>query len=171
MSIPLEIPESFGVEAAQGWLGLGLPEEADAELASIPAHLVQHPQVLNVRFEICAARADWKQALDFAARMIQVAPGHGLGWVNQSFALHELKRTAEARDHLLSVVDKFPASPTIRYNLGCYECQLGRLDEAKKWLTEAFLLGEGWRMRGSATEDPDLKPLREWLSETNSLLP
>ena len=32
-----------------------------------------------------------------------------LGWVHRSYALHELKRTAEARDNLLRVVDKFPA--------------------------------------------------------------
>ena len=46
------------------------------------------------------------------------------------------------RDNLLRVVDKFPISATMRYNLGCYECQLGNLDRAKRWLEKAFELGE-----------------------------
>jgi len=49
-----------------------------------------------------------------------------------------LKRTGEARDNLLRVVEKFQLSATMRYNLACYECQLGRLEQAKMWLEKAF---------------------------------
>ena len=61
-------------------------------------------------------------------------PESALGWVHRYYAFHELKRTAEARDNLLRVVDKFPEDPIMRYNLACYECQLGNLERAKQWL-------------------------------------
>jgi hypothetical protein len=32
----------------------------------------------------------------------------------------------------------FNDDATIRYNLACYECQLGRLDQARAWLERAF---------------------------------
>jgi hypothetical protein len=76
-----------------------------------------------------------------------------------------MKRTAEARDNLLGVVDKFPISATMRYNLACYECQLGRLEQAKMWLEKAFALGERKAMKAAAMEDKDLEPLWREIAE------
>ncbi len=147
------------LEAAQGWLELGDSAEAKAELEKIAPQLQTHPEVLKVRWEICAAERQWEAALEIAATLIQTEPEHPLGWIHRSYALHELKRTAEARDNLLRVVDQFPISATIRYNLACYECQLGRLAEAKVWLQIAFRLGTASKMRQVALQDEDLKPL------------
>jgi len=30
----------------------------------------------------------------------------------------------------------------LRYNLACYECRLGRLEQAKNWLQKAFEVGD-----------------------------
>jgi hypothetical protein len=94
-----------------------------------------------------------------AGELIKLEPADALGWVHKSFALHELKRTREARENLLSVVEKFPVSATLRYNLACYECQLGNLEQAKQWLEAAFLRSDRERMRAMALDDADLKPL------------
>jgi hypothetical protein len=90
---------------------------------------------------------------------MELEPEMALGWVHRSFCLHELRRTAEARDNLLRVVDKFSMSATIPYNLACYECQLGNLAQSKKWLQAAFRLGDRKQIKVAALEDPDLKPL------------
>ena len=133
---PLEPPDSLHLEAAQGWLGLGNHTEAGAELEKISPGMKGHQDVLNVRWGICAAARQWEAALEIASAIIRLAPEDPLGWVHRSYALHELKRTAEARDNLLRIVDKHPDSPTIRYNLACYECQLGRLAWRKSgWKT------------------------------------
>jgi Flp pilus assembly protein TadD len=97
--------------------------------------------------------------LDIAAALIQLNPEDPQGWVHRSYALHELKRTAEARDNLLRVVEKFPIIATMRYNLACYEAQLGRLEQAKQWLEKAFALGDARNMKLAALDDPDLEPL------------
>jgi Flp pilus assembly protein TadD len=82
-----------------------------------------------------------------------------------AYALHEQKRTQEAWNVLLPVADKFPDDATIRYNLACYACQLGRLDQARAWLEKAFALGNARKMKLMALEDPDLRPLWEKIGE------
>jgi hypothetical protein len=47
----------------------------------------------------------------------------------------------------------------MRYNLACYECKLGRLEQAKSWLEKAFELGDPKKIKLMALEDPDLEPL------------
>ena len=163
---PLQPPDSHHLEAAQGWLELGNHAEADAELDSIASSLRAHPDVLNVRWGIYAAARKWEAALDIAAALIQLNPEDPLGWVHRSYSLHELKRTAEARDNLLRVVDKFPEDPIMRYNLACYECQLGRLEQAKNWLGKAFALGDAKGMKLAALDDPNLQPLWKEISKT-----
>jgi tetratricopeptide (TPR) repeat protein len=156
---PIEPPDSIHLQAARGWVELGNHIEADAELDNIAANLRTHPDVLNVRWEIYTAAKKWEAALDIAAALIQLDPESPLGWVNRSYALHELKRTAEARDNLLRVVDKFPDTATMRYNMACYECQLGRLEQAKQWLGKAFALGDAKELKLAALDDRDLEPL------------
>jgi tetratricopeptide (TPR) repeat protein len=155
----LEPPDTLHLQAAQGWLELGNHVEAGAELKQIRPRQLSHPDVLRLRWEICATARDWGTALDIASTLIEVEPEEALGWVHRSYALHEMKRTAEARENLLRVVDIFPTSATIRYNLACYECQLGQLKRAKQWLENAFRLGDAGKMKLAALADPDLKPL------------
>jgi tetratricopeptide (TPR) repeat protein len=140
--------------------------EANEELENIAASLRAHPDVLNVRWEIYAAAKKWEAAVDIAAAIVQLDTDDPLGWVHRSYALHELKRTAEARENLLRVVEKFPISATMRYNLACYECQLGRLERAKEWLEKAFALGDAKGMKLAALDDPDLQPLWKEISKT-----
>jgi predicted Zn-dependent protease len=163
---PLQPPDSHHVHAAQGWVELGNHIEADAELDNVAANLRTHPDVLKVRWEIYAAAKKWEAALDIAAALIQLDPESPLGWVHRSYAFHELKRTTEARDNLLRVVDKFSEDPIMRYNLACYECQLGRLEQAKNWLRKAFEVGDSKQIKLMALDDRDLEPLWKEIGKT-----
>jgi tetratricopeptide (TPR) repeat protein len=163
---PLEPPDTHHLQAAQGWLELGNHIEAIEELENIAPQLRAHPEALKVRWEIYAAAKKWEAAIDIAAAIVQLDPDDLAGWIHWSYALHELKRTAEARDNLLRVVEKFPISATMRYNLACYECQLGRLERAKEWLEKAFALGDAKGMKLAALDDPDLQPLWKEISKT-----
>jgi len=147
------------LEAAQGWLELGNDVEATRELEGIAAGNRDHPAVLEVRWHICARARKWEAALELASALIQLAPEHPLGWVHRSYCLHELKRTEEARDNLLRVVEKFPDDPIMRYNLACYYCRLGRLDQARTWLQKAFVVADKAKIKEMALNDPDLEPL------------
>jgi tetratricopeptide (TPR) repeat protein len=104
--------------------------------------------------------------LDIATALVQAAPDDPDGWIGRSFALHEMKRTEEARDYLQRVVDKFPKISVIRYNLACYECQLGSLEKARDWLAKAFKVGDTKAIKRMALDDRDLEPL--WKEIGNS---
>ena len=153
------------LQAAEGWSELGDSTEARQELEQVSSEQRGHPAVLEVQWQLSAREKQWEACLDIAAALVQTAPDLALGWVHRSYCLHELKRTAEARDNLLRVVDKFPEDATMRYNLACYECQLGRLDEARQWLRKAFALANARRIRSMALDDLDLKPLWKEISE------
>ncbi len=166
MHPPFQPPDLFHLQAAQGWVELGNAVEAGAELRKLGPERGNHPEVLKVRWGICAVKKEWEAAADLAAALVDLEPEVPLGWVHRSYALHELKRTEEARDNLLSAVDKFPASATMRYNLACYECQLGHLAAARAWLEKAFRLGDPAGMKACALDDPDLEPLWAGLRST-----
>jgi len=47
----------------------------------------------------------------------------------------------------------------VESNLACYECQLGDLSQARKWLETAFKAGDRKELKRMALADSDLKPL------------
>jgi tetratricopeptide (TPR) repeat protein len=163
---PLDLHDQRHLEAAEGWIELGNHLEANEELEQITPELRGHPDVLEIRWQIYAKAKKWDAALDLASALIQLVPELPLGWVHRSYCLHELKRSEEARDNLLRVVDKFPEDPIMRYNLAWYECQLGRLEQARNWLEKAFDLGHSRKIKWMALEDPDLEPLWRKIGET-----
>ena len=117
------------------------------------------PEVLELRWLIHAKGNRWNDAVEVARALVRIAPSKSDSFVNLAFALHELKRTAEARDILLPVAAQFPKVWTIPYNLACYAAQLGELSEARDWLAQAFRLGNAKELKVQATDDPDLAPL------------
>ena len=152
-------PDSHYLNAAAGWCELGDFAESRAELHRISAPNRDHPQVLAEEWRICAAEKQWLPALEVARRLIEVAPNIPIGWINQSYSLHELKLTREARNQLATIAQRFPAVSTIPYNLACYACQLGDLPEAREWLAKAIEISDAKDIKAMALSDPDLQPM------------
>jgi len=157
----LEPPDSHHLSAALGWLELGNPREAQAELDRLPSGLRECPEALLVRWEIEAKAKDWEKSLETARALVAAAPHEPDGWIKLSFSLHELKRTREALDNLLAIEERFPKISIVPYNLACYSCQLGDQPEALRRLVKAFKLGGKEQIKSMALTDLDLKPLWE----------
>ena len=155
----LQAPDLHHLRAAEGWLQLGDAGEAGRELDQIAPARQSHPEVLETRWSVCAAGGDWAGALAAAEQAVAQAPGRSSGWIHRSYSLHELRRTQEAREQLLPAADRFPKESIIPYNLACYDCQLGRLAEAREWLALAMALGPREEIVTLALKDVDLKPL------------
>jgi tetratricopeptide (TPR) repeat protein len=62
-----------------------------------------------------------------------------------------------AKEILLNAEPKFPKEAIIKYNLACYCCQLGEIENAKNYLKKAFEIDSSWRL--NALNDEDLKPM------------
>ena len=157
----LEPPDSFHVSSAHGWMDFGQLHEAALDLDKVAARWGEHPEVLEARVELETRRKDWKQCAEIAGRLIARSPQQASGWIHRSYALHELKQTREAWTALRPVADRFPEVWIIPYNLACYACQLGWMDEAKIWLGRAMETGDPKEVCPAAWNDPDLAPLME----------
>ncbi len=157
---PLPPEDMAHLEAARGWIGLGDHTEAGEELLKIAPELHDHPDVLEVRWKIYASVQKWDESVTIADTLITQAPDRVSGWLTKSIALHGLNRIQEAYEMLVPVVDKFPHVSLVPYDLACYACRLGKLDEAKQWLERAFQAGDASRLRSMALADPDLEPIR-----------
>ena len=144
---------------------LGNLVEAKAEWARIASPYRDLPEVLQVRWQICAAAKEWQTCLELAETITRLSPLEPFGWIHQAFALHELKQTEEAYRRLAAVTRKFPKEAIIPYNLACYACQMGKLSEARRWLKNAIDIGGKQKIKGMARNDPDLVPLRQEIEE------
>ena len=153
------------IRAAEGWLELGLANEALAEVDGLPESRGNHPLTLTTRWRIYSETGQWAKAVEAAAVLVDVAPENEIGWIHRSYALHELRRTSEAAALLRPAVEKFPNEEVIPYNLACYASQLGRLDESREWFDLALKRGPRKEIKRRALSDPDLVPLREYIAK------
>lgn len=145
--------------AAQGYSELSMYEDALAELDSLPAEALKTAEALELRTVILMQAKRWKDALATGRELCQAEPEKTGGFIHTAFCLHELGRTAEARDCLLNGPSSLHAEATFHYNLACYECALGHLDLARLHLDKSFSMDK--KMRDLAKRDPDLAALRE----------
>jgi tetratricopeptide (TPR) repeat protein len=138
----LEPPYTHFLSAAEGWVELGNTLEATAELDRIPDELQNVPAVL-------AARA-----------LLRTAPEIAAGWLHQSYALRRLPEgsLSAAWEALFPALERFPDETLVPYNLACYACQLGRLDEARGLLHRAMNSKRQF-VKQIALADADLEPL------------
>jgi len=158
---PLEAPDAHYLLHAVGWIELGNLAEAKAELTHVQPSLQQHPDVLEVRWWICAEDNQWEDGLQVARALMHKAPERSSGWLHQAYALRRVPNGGlqQAWQALLPAFEKFPRTEMIAYNLSCYACQMNELDSARLWLKRAASIGEKEVVKQRALQDSDLAPL------------
>ncbi len=145
--------------AAQGYCELGMFEDALNELDSLPEEVRGSPSTIELRVVILMQAKRWKNALTASRELCRKDPLRPTGFIHAAYCLHELGRSADARDFLLNGPDSLHREPTFHYNLACYECQLGQLDVARAHLEKSIELDK--QFRDFAKTDPDLAALRK----------
>ncbi len=146
--------------AAQGYLELGMAEEALAELSTLKLESVD-PDLVELRLHILMQAKRWSEALSAAEELLRLTPEALPGYIHGAFALHELGRTEEARNLLLKGPAELRKDPTFHYNIGCYEAVLGNREAALLSLERSFSLDDTYR--DFARRDPDLMLVRDEL--------
>ena len=111
--------------AAQGYLELEMPAEALAELDSLGPKDQDREEILQLRLFILMRGRQWPLALGICERLRRIFPGSSTGYIHGAFCLHELGRTSEAKEILLSGPPNLAREATYYYNLGCYDAVLG----------------------------------------------
>lgn len=158
----LQPPDLHHFNAALGWIELGNHVEAGEELARVSPANLNHPDILEVRWAICAAGRSWNAAVTVAEALVVLAPDRVSGWVHRAYAVRRQTGGGleQAEQLLRPALDKFPKESIVPYNLACYAVQLGRPDEAIELLRSA-IRAEGNRqvILDRARADRDLEPL------------
>lgn len=89
-------PQSLNarLHAAQGYLGLGLPQDAWDELESIDAKHRGHPRVLKVRLEVARALGQWEVVEALARTLLELEPDDPLHAANLAQAIRQREGSA-----------------------------------------------------------------------------
>jgi len=170
---PLGTADSVHLRAAEGWLGLGDYESANQELEKISTDFQTHPAVLETRYCVYAAAKKWEASVEIGRKLVELEPNLSFGWVNRSYAIRRAPggSVQAAYDALRPAAERLDDLEQVTFNLACYACQLGKLQEAREWLAKAFAAaarsGRLKLRQQEARADADLQPL--WSEIRNAL--
>jgi predicted Zn-dependent protease len=156
------MPIDRALLAAQGYIELDMPAEALRELDELPSEERGLQQVLQVRLFILMRSRRWLEAMEVCDALRDADSQQTTGYIHGAFCLHELGRTREAKELLLSGPAALLREATYYYNLGCYDAVLGNVDEAVHALEISFRMDD--KFREIAKYDPDLKDVVGMLS-------
>jgi predicted Zn-dependent protease len=147
------------IRMAEGYLELGMFDDALDHLDQLDTEFQDQFPVLRMRVDILLRKQDWKEALRLTLRICSIHSDQPYGYVHAAFCLHELGRTAEAKQALLDGPASLLDEAVYYYNLACYDTVLGNLEQAKVYLHASFRLDKSFREL--AKSDPDLKQIRD----------
>lgn len=149
--------------AAQGYVELGLHEEARLELSHLPPFASERVDVIELSVLCHMGDQHWAEALALTQKLCSLEPGEPGGFIHAAYCLHELGRTAEALDLLARGPAALRTKPVYYYNLGCYWACLGEDEKALNLLKQSFEMDGS--LRSHARKDPDLDRLRPQLEK------
>jgi predicted Zn-dependent protease len=145
--------------AACGYAELGMTRQSLAELNALDKTEQERPEVLQLRLHHLMRDKKWTRALIVSRKLCQVAPKCCAGFLHAGFCLHELGKTAEAKELLLRGPAALLEEPIYYYNMGCYDALLGNEKSARIHLLTSFKMDPSFRE--IAKRDPDLKSIQE----------
>lgn len=144
---------------AVGYLTLGLHAEARSELTGLPPEFLATQPALQLRLEIAMVGNAWAEVIELAPELVAADNTTERPWIAWAYALRELQRVPEAQELLLAGRQLIADPGTIvDYNLACYACLLGELDDARILLASVCGRDPAWRE--IALTDPDLAALK-----------
>ncbi len=143
--------------AADGYLYLGMPEEALAELARIPRMLQASASVMRARIRILLHLRQWRRAERLSREGTRLYPEENEFMVQRAFALHQQEKGPEAIAVIRDAPEWIRRTGILQYNLACYEAQLGDLGIARQCIRAAIEINSSFKKNAKA--DPDLARL------------
>jgi hypothetical protein len=142
------------LQAATGWLELGIADEALNELESLPMDVRTQREVLEVQLAAQMASQAWNSAADTAHLLCLKATDEPDFFLHAAFCLHETGDTLAACNWLLRGPKTLFDMAIFHYNLACYLWTLGETKRARSHLQQAITMDASFRE--TARHDRDL---------------
>jgi hypothetical protein len=144
------------LQYAEGYIALGMLNEASDELEAIDFNDRFLPEVLLARIELHMEAKHWEIVIGIGKTLADTHPEVERPWIAWAYALRELNRTPEALLVLTTAEEFLVRIPALlHYNLACYYSLLGDQAGAKERLSRACKLE--LEFKKTALEDPDLE--------------
>ena len=145
--------------AAEGYLDLGMYQEADAELRELDPACFALEETLVLQLCAYAGLQQWKEAHELATTLAQQDPDNPQWSIWSASAACRLQSVEAAKGILLEALVTHPNNANIHYNLSCYETRLQHFRKAQRHLLRAIQLDPRFKL--VALDDADLEPLFE----------
>jgi tetratricopeptide (TPR) repeat protein len=145
------------LQAADGYLYLGMPDEALQELGTIGSEDAGDAAVLLARIRVLLHLKNWGEAEKLSNAAAETHPNEDEFTVQRAFALHQMQKGEQAIEVLLAAPEWIRRTGILHYNLACYEARLGDLSTARQCIKAAIQLNSA--MKKNARVDPDLQAL------------
>jgi tetratricopeptide (TPR) repeat protein len=139
---------------AIGYLELGMLQDSWNSLEEIPAEERHLPPVLQVRLEIYRLMEKYEGMATVAEHLTKKFPEESQYWISLAYAQRRYIDLQTAEKTLKDALGRFPDDELIHYNLACYSCVSGRIEEGKVQLETALRLDPN--LKATALEDEDL---------------
>ena len=157
-------PASFGLmgfvrtlQAALGWLELGLPEDAIQELQSLSPKERMRREALELKLVAEMKAGRWNAGADTGRLLCLRDPKEPRFFIHAAYCLHETGDTLAARNWLMTGPSDLIHEPLFHYNIACYHAVLGQSRQARSHLLRAFSMDRA--LREIAIKDKDLAAL------------
>ena len=144
INVPLEPPDQQYWQAAIGYVELGMFQDANDQLEKIDPFNRAAPEVLAVRLAIYRGLKKWELMQQIAKCLREFQPDNVQWTISLAYATRRAYSIDIAMEILLNAEAKFPKEAAIPYNLACYYCQRGEIENAKRYLKQAFEIDPNW---------------------------
>ena len=104
------------IEAASAYLVLGMYEEANQEVESLPIEWFNARSVLSLRASIHSKLKNWELLREVAALLVSSWPEESSHWILFGFASGKCRATADAEEGLLEALLLHRCEPAIFFN-------------------------------------------------------
>ena len=142
------------LQAASGWLELGIADEALSELERLPMEVRTQREVLELQLAAQMVNQSWNSASDTARLLCLKVANEPMFFLRAAFCLHETGDTLAACHWLLRGPKTLFEMAIFHYNLACYLWTLGEAERARSHLQQAITMDESFL--AAARNDRDL---------------
>jgi tetratricopeptide (TPR) repeat protein len=152
------------IKVVEGYLGLHMYDEALSEFKQIKAEFgIENSEVSKIEMKIWFFLERWNDAIQAGEKARMTCPQDSEVFILSAHALHEVKRTEEARHVLLHGPSGMDQLGIYHYSLSCYEAQMGMLKSARNHLRTALKIEPSFEQL--ALQDTNLAPLFHQLNK------
>ena len=151
----IDSPSQMSFLAAEGYLELGMLDDAMQEYKRLSARTKQSVEGLTLLIEIHRAAGNASELEFVAEQLCIIDPDNVDRWIELALALRSIKT---ARELLLKVAERFPDTALVHFHLARFECSLGNLALAKEHLGRSKKLCPVCRVL-ALTDESDFLPI------------